>query len=281
MENEKLAKIALNLRKNVVRMLAAAGSGHPAGTLGLADIYAAIFFAKSPEIFRENYDHFVISNGHTVPIFYSVLREKNLISDAEMLTLRKFGSRIQGHPERIFRGKENLPLLETTSGPLGEGLSQGAGMAYAEKNFAKNDKKVIVMLGDGELDEGENWEAAMFAAKNHLANLLAVVDVNKIQLSGETKNIMPLEPLAGKFAAFGWHVLQTDGNDFREILEAFAKAENEKTKPTVILAKTIPGRGVTDIENDYHWHGKAPTAEMAEKWLAELDENFAKKGEKK
>ena len=316
----EISRRALSLRKNVIRMLAAAGSGHPAGALGLADIYAALFFGdenltrdkKSGGILHYDFakpgraarDLLVISGGHTVPIYYAVLREINVISDDEMLTLRKFGSRLQGHPERV-----KLPWLETTSGPLGEGLSQAAGMAYAIAKFGKNprnaaenlsrkveeagdatdglSRKVVCVLGDGELDEGENWEAALFAAKNRLNNLVAVVDFNNIQIDGKVADVMPLEPLAGKFAAFGWRVLQIDGNNVREILAAFAKsfqrsgdgeiaADNRETaRPTVIIAKTVPGKGVSFMENDYRWHGAAPTKEEAEKALRELDD-FAK-----
>jgi transketolase len=297
---------ALNMRRNIIRMLAAAGSGHPGGSLGQADIFATLYFGRinnEPVMhydplnpLDETRDILVQSNGHTIPVRYAALHEIGVIPEEELLTLRQFGSRLQGHPER-----EKLPWLETTSGPLGEGLSQAAGMAYVLKNFSsrhseqsegsqndsrdssqleitQNDssRKVFVTLGDGELDEGQNWEAIMFAAKNHLSNLIAIVDRNHIQLSGPTEEIMPLEPLAGKFAAFGWHVLQIDGNDVREILTGFGKAFREKNKPTVILAKTIPGKGVSFMENDYKWHGAAPTKEQAEIALRELDD-FAKK----
>jgi transketolase len=320
----EIARRARNLRVKIIRMLAAASSGHPAGALGLADIYAALFFGdtartsvqKSGGILRYDFanpdwdlrDLLVISGGHTVPVFYAVLAEIGAISDAEMLTLRKFGSRLQGHPER-----EKLPWLETTSGPLGEGLSQAAGMAYAIKNWRNNDtssssdsqlssssdlfrrsrldsvrperfardehkndevevsRKVICITGDGELDEGENWEAALFAAKNHLANLVAIVDRNHIQIDGTTETVLPIEPLNQKWASFGWNVVEIDGNDIAQIRFAFAKIPDLGAKPTVILAHTIPGKGVDFMENDYRWHGEAPNKTEAEKAIAQLE----------
>ena len=308
---EAIKRHAQNMRKNIIRMLAAAGSGHPGGALGLADIYAALFFGDDELIWQGksggvlNYDFnnhswperdlLVISNGHTVPVYYAVLREAGVISDEEMLTLRKFGSRLQGHPER-----GTLPWIETTSGPLGEGLSQAAGMAYAIKNWlsviangvkqstelddngsprsARDDeRRIICMLGDGELDEGEIWEAAMFAGKNHLSNITAIVDRNTIQLSGATEDIMPLEPLADKWRSFNWNTIEIDGNDVAQILFALTNVrenpELDPTKPTVIIAKTILGKGVDFMENDYEWHGKVPNAEEAEKALQELDES--------
>lgn len=302
MNEKNLREIELHaheMRKNIVRITATASSGHPGGSLGQADIFATLYFGrffddflrktgrdfvlnfsrKPLNLLSENRDILVQSNGHTAPARYAVFRELGFFTDKEMLTLRKFGSRLQGHPERKF-----LPEIETTSGPLGEGLSQGAGMALGLKKLGQNSRKIFVTLGDGELDEGQNWEAIMFAAKSRLANLIAIVDFNGVQLSGKIREIMPLEPLAGKFASFGWEVFICDGNSPRELLENFAKILSGKSqkngKPKVLLAKTKMGAGIPSIENDFRWHGKAPDAKTAEKWLKELDENFMKKEKK-
>ena len=262
---------ARNIRVNIIKMLAAAGSGHPGGALGLADIYAALFF----DILRYDLgdpaspdrDILVISNGHTVPVFYATLAEIGAIPESELLTLRKFGSRLQGHPARKF-----LPWVETTSGPLGSGLSQASGMAYSLKYWDKNNqRKVYCTLGDGELDEGNNWEAIMFAAKNRLGNLIAIVDRNHIQIDGNTEDIMPLEPLDDKFKSFGWQVIQIDGNNPENVIDACAMARAEVERPTAILAYTIPGKGVDFMESDYLWHGKAPSQEEARQALAQLE----------
>ena len=266
---------ALRIRRNVIRMLAAAGSGHPAGALGLADVFAAMYF----DILKYNptdpndptRDILVLSAGHTVPAQYAALAEAGLIPEEELLTLRKFGSRLQGHPER-----QRLPWLETTSGPLGCGLSQAAGMAYAIKNWHSDDpaskkRYVYVITGDGELDEGNNWEALMFAAKNALGNMIAIVDRNHIQIDGTTEDVMPLEPLDDKFRAFGWHVQQIDGNNVESIIDACALARAETERPSVILAYTTPGKGVDFMEDDYKWHGKAPDVEEAKRALRMLE----------
>ena len=262
---------ALNMRRNIIKMLLASGSGHTAGPLGLADIFAALYF----DILRYNRDDpndpdrdiFVLSSGHVVPVQYAALAEAGLIPEEELMTLRKFSSRLQGHPER-----EKLPWLETTSGPLGCGISQGSGMAYAIKNIDHNTKRhVYVVTGDGELDEGNNWEAIMFANKYHLSNLTVIVDRNNIQIDGATEDVMPLEPLADKWQSFGWHVLQVDGNNIENFIDACQMARAVTERPTVIIAYTIPGKGVDFMENDYHWHGKPPTAEEAERALAQLE----------
>jgi transketolase len=255
---------ALNIRRNVVRMLAQAGSGHTAGSLGLADVFATLYFGVmqfNPDDPNDpNRDFLVLSAGHVCPALYATLAERGLIPEEELMTLRQFGSRLQGHPER-----DRLPWLETTSGPLGCGLSQAAGMAYATKN------RVYVITGDGELDEGNNWEAIMFAGKNRLNNLTAIVDRNNIQIDGTTEDVMPLEPLADKWQSFGWHVIQIDGNNVDSIIDACSMARAITERPTVIIAYTIPGKGVDFIENDYRWHGKAPTAEEARRALAQLE----------
>jgi transketolase len=266
-----IEKHALNMRRNIVKMLARAGSGHPAGSLDLADIFAALYF----DVLRYNKDDpndptrdiLVLSAGHTVPAQYAALAEAGLISEEELMTLRQFGSRLQGHPER-----EKLPWLETTSGPLGEGISQAAGMAYAIRNFNHDKSRhIYVITGDGELDEGNNWEAIMFAAKNRLSNLTAIVDRNNIQIDGTTEDVMPLEPLADKWRSFGWHVIQIDGNNVESIIDACSMARAITEQPTVIIAYTIPGKGVDFMENDYKWHGKAPDKDEARKALAQLE----------
>ena len=262
---------ARNIRRNIIKMLAEAGSGHTAGSLGTADILAALYF----DIMRYNRedpndssrDIFVLSAGHLVPVQYATLAEAGLILESELMTLRQFGSRLQGHPER-----ERLPWLETTSGPLGCGISQAAGMAYSIRNFDKDRKRhVYVLTGDGELDEGNNWEAIMFAAKYDLANLTVIVDRNNIQIDGTTEQVMPLEPLSDKWKSFGWHVLQVDGNNVENFIDACQMARAVTEQPTVIIAYTIPGKGVDFMENDYHWHGKAPNKEEAERALRQLE----------
>lgn len=270
---EEIADIeahAKNIRRNIIKMLTEAGSGHTAGSLDLADILASLYFGVmkyNPDNPNDpDRDIFVLSAGHTCPVLYATLAEAGLIPREELMTLRKFGSHLQGHPERT-----ELPWVETTSGPLGEGLSQAAGMAYAIKKLDGNNKRrVFVVTGDGELDEGNVWEGAMFAGKNHLANLIAFVDRNTIQLSGETEQIMPLEPLADKWHSFGWNVKSIDGNNVTEILQAIDEASSVNDKPTAIIANTIAAKGVSFMEGDYHWHGKVPNAEQAAKALEEL-----------
>jgi len=263
---------ARNMRRNIIRMLAEAGSGHTAGSLDLADIFAALYFGimkyNKDDPNDSSRDILVLSAGHTVPVQYAALAEAGLIPEEELMTLRKFGSRLQGHPER-----EKLPWLETTSGPLGCGLSQAAGMAYALKNDeSQKGRHVYCVTGDGELDEGNNWEAIMFAGKNKLANMTAIVDRNNIQIDGTTEDVMPLEPLSDKWESFGWNVIQVDGNNVENFMNACLMAQAVTEQPTVIIAYTTPGKGVDFMENDYRWHGKVPTAEEAERALRQLEE---------
>lgn len=256
------------IRETIITALVAAGSGHTAGSLGMADIFTAFYFhilshdPKHPE--WEERDRLILSNGHICPVLYATLAHAGYFPVEECLTLRKFGSRLQGHPERL-----RLPGLETTSGPLGEGLSQAAGMAYA---FRMDDKKqrVYCLMSDGEQEEGNTWEAAMFAGKNKLHNLTAVIDRNNIQIDGMTEDVMPLEPLADKYRAFNWHVLEVNGNDISAFVAAVEEAKAIYEKPTLIIAHTIPGRGVPEIEFDYHWHGKPPTEEEGKRFLKEI-----------
>lgn len=263
-----LEKDAEQIRETIIEMLVAAGSGHTAGPLDMADIFTAFYFhilkhdPKNPE--WEGRDRLILSNGHIVPVRYATMAHVGYFPVKECLTLRKFGTRLQGHPERL-----KLPGMENTSGPLGEGLSQGGGMAYALRMDGKHNH-IYVLMGDGELNEGNVWEAAMWVAKNKLSNLTAVIDRNNIQIDGLTEDVMPLEDLRAKWEAFGWHVLEVDGHNIRQFIEAVDEAKAIVEKPTVIIAHTIAGKGVPDIEYDYHWHGKPPTKEEGTKFLKEL-----------
>ncbi len=269
--NEKVAELekqAESIRETIIQMLVAAGSGHTAGPLGMADIFTAFYFhilahdATKPD--WEERNRLVLSNGHICPVQYAAMAHAGYFSIEECLTLRKFGSRLQGHPERL-----RLPGLETTSGPLGEGLSQATGIAYA---FRMDNKKqrVYCIMSDGEQEEGNIWEAAMFAGKNKLSNLTAVMDRNNIQIDGMTEDVMPLEPLAEKYRAFNWHVLEVDGHNIAEFVQAIDEAKAIYEKPTLIIAHTIPGKGVPEIEFDYRWHGKPPTREEGKRFLKEI-----------
>lgn len=270
---EAIKRHCKNMRENIIRMLTEAGSGHTAGSLGLVEVLAVLFFDQmnyNPSNPSDiNRDILVLSNGHTCPVLYAAMAEAKLIRPNELMTLRKFGSRLQGHPERV-----KLPWLETTSGPLGEGLSQAAGMAYYLKYLAPtNQRCVYCIVGDGELNEGNIWEAVMFAAKYKLDNLILIVDHNRIQLSGKTKDIMPMNSLQQKFAKFGWRALRAfAGNDVTQLCSILDGARILKDKaPRVVIAYTTPGEGVDFMENDYHWHGKVPTAGEAERALYELE----------
>jgi len=259
---------AADLRETVVEMLLAAGSGHTAGPLGLADIFAAFYFyilkhdPKNPA--WEDRDRLLLSNGHTVPVRYAAMAHAGYFPVEECLTLRKFGSRLQGHPER-----ERLPGVETTSGPLGSGLGQACGYALGARMDSQK-FRVYCVMSDGEQDAGNTWEAAMFAGANKLSNLTAIIDRNNIQINGMTEDVMPLENLREKYEAFGWHVLEVDGHNISAIVSAVEQAKAIYERPTLILAHTIPGKGVKEIEFDYRWHGKAPNKEEAAKFLAEL-----------
>ena len=249
---------ANDIRQSIIEMLVEAGSGHSAGPLGMADIFTLFFFhtlkhdPKNPN--WEDRDRLVLSNGHICPVYYATMAHAGYFPVEELKTLRKFGTRLQGHPHR-----EYMPWLETSSGPLGAGLSQAAGMAIADRMDGKDSSRFIYcFMSDGELEEGNSWEAIMFAGKNRLRNLIAVVDRNNIQIDGFTEDIMPLEPLADKWRAFNWHVIECSGHDFRALEEAVGQAQAVYEKPTVILAHTIPGKGVGYMERDYKWHGTPP-----------------------
>lgn len=254
----QLQQKANDVRKDIITMLEEAGSGHSAGPLDLAEILTTLYFdimnirPSQPE--WEERDFFFLSNGHTVPVQYAVMAERGYFPKEELMTLRKFGSRLQGHPERT-----KLPGLENTSGPLGSGLSQAAGVAYTLQHIDNQlHRFVYCVTGDGELDEGNIWEAAMFAGKYKLSQLCVFIDRNNIQIDGSTEEVMPLEDLAGKWRSFGWHVQEIDGHNIESIQDAASMARAITNKPSVIIAHTIPGKGVDFMEYDYHWHGGAP-----------------------
>lgn len=266
----QLEHMAITVREDIIRMLEHAGSGHSAGPLGLADIFTALYFnilkhdPKNPD--WDERDILFLSNGHTVPVRYATMAEAGYFPVDELMTLRKLGSRLQGHPERL-----KLPGMETTSGPLGSGLSQAAGAAYVLKNIDQSPHRwVYVVMGDGELNEGNIWEAAMFAGKNKLHNLIGIIDRNNIQIDGNTEDVMPLEDLKGKWEAFGWHVLEVDGNNIESVIDACSMARAIVEKPSVIIAHTVPGKGVPFMEYDYHWHGAPPNSEQAKEALKKL-----------
>lgn len=265
----QLEKMANTIRQDIIKMLVEAGSGHSAGPLGMADIFTALYFAilkhdpKKPD--WPERDRLILSNGHIVPVRYATMAHAGYFPVKELMTLRKFGSRLQGHPERL-----RLPGLETTSGPLGSGLSQAAGIAKAWQIDAIKDRWVYCLMSDGEQEEGNIWEAAMFAGKYKLSNLIAITDRNNIQIDGPTEVVMPLEDLRAKWEAFGWHVIEIDGHNFTQIIDACGLAKAIENQPVMIIAHTIPGKDVDFMEYDFRWHGKPPTAEEAKVALGEL-----------
>ena len=267
---QQLEQKALAVRRDIITMLELAGSGHSAGPLDLADIVTALYFdimkldPKNPEWSER--DIFILSNGHTVPVQYAVMAERGYFPKEELMTLRQLGSRLQGHPERKL-----LPGLETTSGPLGSGLSQASGMAYSFQYLDKQPHRfVYTVMGDGELNEGNIWEAAMFAGKYKLGQLIGIIDRNNIQIDGTTEDVMPLENLRGKWESFGWHVQEIDGHNMESIIDACGMARAITNKPSVIIAHTIPGKGVDFMEYDYKWHGAPPNSEQAKIALKKL-----------
>jgi transketolase len=266
---EALEQIAESIREDIIRMLEHAGSGHSAGPLGLADIFTALYFRilkhdpKNPD--WEDRDILLLSNGHCVPVRYATMAEAGYFPKKELMTLRKLGSRLQGHPERT-----KLPGMENTSGPLGSGLSQACGMALALRMNKQQHRNVYVVMGDGEQDEGNVWEAAMLASKYKLDNIIAITDRNNIQIDGFTEEVMPLEDFRAKWESFGWYVIEIDGNDIDAVIDACAMARAVHEKPVMIVAHTIPGKGVDFMENDFHWHGMPPNHEQAKKALHEL-----------
>ena len=267
-EIKELEEKANRIRELIISSLLEAGSGHSAGPLGMADIFSAFYFnildhdPKNPE--WEDRDRLVLSNGHICPVRYAAMAMAGYFPVEELKTLRKLNSRLQGHPHR-----SSLPGLETTSGPLGEGLSQSIGIALAARLDRKK-YRIYCVASDGEHQEGNTWEAAMFAGKQKLDNLTLVIDRNNIQIDGFTEDVMPLDPLKEKYEAFNWHVLEVDGNNIRAFIDGVNQAKSIHEKPTVIIAQTIPGKGVDFMENDFAWHGKTPNKDEAAKALSEL-----------
>lgn len=277
MENltdEKVKELALkanDIRQSIIEMLLEAKSGHTAGPLGMADIFTVLYFnnmrhdPKRPD--WKDRDRLVLSNGHICPVLYATMAHSGYMPLKELMTLRKFGSRLQGHPHREF-----MPWVENSSGPLGSGLSQAVGMAIADRmDFGPNSSKTIyALLSDGEHNEGNTWEAVLLAGKEKLRNLIAIVDRNNIQIDGNTEDVMPLGDMCGKYKEFGWHVQEIDGHNIREINDAIHRAKAVADKPSIIVARTIPGCGVKAFEYDYKWHGVPPNKEQAKMALDDL-----------
>jgi len=267
---EGLKIIAKNIRLSIIEMLEKAGSGHTAGSLDLVEILTILYFHtlrhKPQDPSWEERDRLVLSCGHTCPALYATLAYAGYFPKDELSTLRQFGSRLQDHPDRQF-----LDILETSSGPLGSGLSQAVGMAMVDKIYNDSQRKFYAILSDGEFDEGNTWEALMLAAKEKLSNLIVIVDRNYIQIGGNTENVMPLFDLKDKIKSFNCFVDEVDGHDFEELDDAFRRALNNKNSPTVIVAKTISAKGVKKWENDYRWHGKAPNKEEAQMAIKEIN----------
>ena len=281
--NDLQAK-ANEIRQDIVKMLLKAGSGHSSGPLGMADVFTALYFGgvMTYDPAKPNWeerDRLILSNGHICPVLYATLAHAGFFSHKELATLRKLGSKLQGHPER-----QRLPGIETTSGPLGSGLAQAAGYAYASRmgastrastelsrtSSAQATFRVFCITSDAEHQEGNHWEAVAFAGKNNLSNLTSFVDRNNIQISGYTEEIMPLEPLKAKYEAFNWSVIEVDGHSIETIIEAANMAKAIAENPTVIICHTIPGKGVDFMEGRWEWHGKPPNPEEAKKALQEL-----------
>ncbi|MEM3795550.1 MAG: transketolase [Thermoprotei archaeon] len=265
---EKLSSISKQIRKDILEMLSEAGSGHPGGSLSAVEIVVTLYFAKMVHNPLDpkwvDRDRFLLSKGHAAPLLYAVLAECGYFPKSELKTLRKLGSRLQGHPDPT-----KLPGVEIPGGPEGIGLSEGVGMALAAKLDRRN-YRVYVLMGDGELNEGEVWEAAMSAAKYNLDNLTAIVDRNGVQQDGLTEQIMPIEPVANKWRAFNWNVIEIDGYDFEQILSAIDKAKSVKNRPTVIVAYTTKGKGVEFMEWQSEYHGKVPDKQTVQRAIEDL-----------
>lgn len=255
-ETKKLALKANEIRQEVVSMIHFSESGHPAGSLGMADVLTVLYFKflkvypKKPD--NPKRDYLILSNGHICPVLYATMAHKGFFPVEELPSLRQFKTRLQGHPHR-----EELPGLETSSGPLGSGLSQGCGIALGLKRDKKKNR-VVVLTSDGEHEEGNTWEAVLFANKYKLDNLIQIMDRNHIQIDGTTDEVMPLRKMKKKYEAFGWHVQEINGNNYEEIIDALELADKLKGQPKLIIANNVPGKGVSFMENDRKWHGKAP-----------------------
>jgi len=273
-QTQELELQANDIRMSIIKMLTEAKSGHTAGPLGMTDIFTALYFnlmkhdPKNPD--WDERDRLILSNGHIVPVRYATMAHAGYFPLEELSTLRKFGSRLQGHPER-----HALPGIENTSGPLGTGLGQAAGIGLGLKMDGKSNR-VYCLMGDGELNCGNIWESAMFAGHHNVNNVTAVVDRNNIQINGFTNDVMDLEDLRGKWESFGWHVIEVDGHNIPAFVDAVHQAHAIQEKPTCIIAHTIPGKGIKEIENIPVWHGKPPSAEEEPRFLAELEAHRTK-----
>ena len=275
MENKEsnfsnLQDIAKEIRKDIVRSICAAKSGHTGGSLGLTDIFTCLYFnvlnhnSKNPN--WENRDKLILSIGHVAPVLYSTLAHAGYFPISELITLRKLGSRLQGHPGR----DHGLPGIELSAGSLGQGLSVAVGMALASKLNNINNR-IYCVMGDGELQEGSIWEAAMSASHHKLDNLCGIIDRNNLQIDGSTSDVMEIEPLADKWRAFGWEVFICDGHDYNDIINSFNSANSINEKPVIIIADTIMGKGVKSIENNHHWHGKAPSVDQLNDFINQIE----------
>ncbi len=265
----QLQKLADEFRVCIVDMLTEAQSGHPGGSLSAIDLLTVLWFSEmrgveSAKSLDPDRDHFVLSKGHAVPALYAILAKKGFITEDELHTLRKTGSRLQGHPDRV-----RLPIVEASTGSLGQGLSVAQGLALGMR-LDKKLSRVYCLLGGGEIQEGQVWEAAMSASKFRLSNLCAILDRNNGQIDGHVSDVMPIEPVAEKWKSFGWHVIEIDGHDMKQILEAYREAREVKDKPVFINARTVKGKGVSFMENEIGWHGVAPKPEEAARAKEEL-----------
>ncbi len=270
-----LQKKALRIRIDVLEMLVEAGSGHTAGSLGMADVFTLLYehtlHHNPKDPFWPERDRLILSNGHIAPVLYAAMARAGYFPVSELKTLRKFGSRLQGHPHREF-----LPGVETSSGPLGEGLSQALGMVMADRleNGSNSRRFFFCLMGDGEINEGNVWEAALHAGKEKPHNLIAIMDRNDIQIDGYTHEVMPLEPLEDKWQAFGWHTQTVNGHDFQELDSAIEEAKVVNDRPSIIFALTVPGKGVQDFERNPFWHGRPPGKEQMHKAIESLKSTF-------
>ena len=272
---DKIEARANNMRKNIIKMLKEAGSGHPGGSLSAADIVASLYFGgvmnySEADPQHPERDYFILSKGHAAPVLYAALAELGYVPEDELLTLRKLHSRLQGHPD-----SKKLPGVEVSTGSLGQGLSIAAGVALGVRIDQQRDggpkRRVFTLLGDGEIEEGQVWEAAMFAAHYHLDNLVAIVDNNNLQIDGDVRDVAGLDNISSKFKSFGWQTIEVDGHDVGAVVTALKTATLLDGSPVCIVAHTVKGKGVSFMENQAGWHGKAPTEEQAKEALAELE----------
>ncbi len=268
---EELKAVASEIRRDIIRSLVVAKSGHSGGPLGSSDIFAVLYMGgvmnhDPNDPWKPGRDRFVLSAGHMCPVLYATLANAGFFPRSELLTLRQFGSRLQGHPGRDM----HLPGIETSTGSLGQGLSIAVGMAMSDKLVDRNDARVYALTGDGELQEGSIWEAVMSASHFKLDNFCMIVDNNDCQIDGRVGDVMNIYPLAEKFRSFNFHTIEVDGHDHAALLDAFDEAKSVKGKPTCIIAKTYMGQGVSFMADDYTWHGKPPSREQAEQALGEL-----------